>query len=223
LRSSSARMPRPRAGKALNSRWELLRASAMPPSATYAGVPVPIRPERLGVVIGKDGKNLQTLEKAFNVRIQVDSQTATAFIAPAEGATPYEVMRAKQAVEAISLGFSLEDALSLSSEEYCFEVIDLSEAARNPEDLKRIKARVIGEEGRARRNIEQMAGVKIVVGDKVVGILGECENVSVARKALMMLVEGRTHATVYGFLRSAARELKRRRLQLWEERRPSEV
>jgi len=163
------------------------------------------------------------LEKAFNVKIKVDSQTATAFVAPAEGATPYEVMRARQALEAISLGFSLEDALSLSSEEYCFEVIDLSEVARSPEDLKRIKARIIGEEGRARRNIEQMAGVKVVVGDKLVGILGECENVSVARKALIMLVEGRTHSTVYGFLRSAARELKRKRLQLWERRGAEEA
>jgi len=195
----------------------------MPPGAGYAGVPVPVRPERLGVVIGKDGRNLQALEKAFNVKIKVDSQTATAFVAPAEGATPYEVMRARQALEAISLGFSLEDALSLSSEEYCFEVIDLSEVARSPEDLKRIKARIIGEEGRARRNIEQMAGVKVVVGDKLVGILGECENVSVARKALIMLVEGRTHSTVYGFLRSAARELKRKRLQLWERRGAEEA
>ncbi len=195
----------------------------MAPSTGYAGVPVPVRPERLGVVIGKGGGNLQVLERTFNVKIKVDSQTATVFVAPAEGATPYEVMRARQALEAISLGFSLEDALLLSSEEYCFEVIDLSEIARNPEDLKRIKARIIGEEGRAKRSIEQLAGVKIVVGDKVVGVLGECENVSVARKALTMLAEGRTHATVYGFLRSATRELKRRRLQLWERREVGEI
>lgn len=193
----------------------------MPPSVVYAGVPVPVRPERLGVVVGKDGRNLEALERAFNVKIKADSQTSTAYIVPAEGATPYEVMRAKQAVEAISLGFSLEESLLLSNEDYCFEVVDLSEIARNAEDMKRIKARIIGEDGRAKKSIEQMADVKIVVGDKGVGVLGECENVNVARRALLMLAEGRTHGSVYGFLRSAARDLKRKKLQLWKEREES--
>ncbi|MEM1697655.1 MAG: hypothetical protein QXG48_03270, partial [Thermofilaceae archaeon] len=79
-----------------------------------------------------------------------------------------------------------------------------------------IKARIIGEEGKARRNIEQMARVKIVVSEKTVGIVGECDNVEVARKALMMLVQGRSHGTVYGYLRAAGRELKRKRMELWE-------
>lgn len=182
----------------------------------HAGVPVPVKPERLGVVIGRDGSNKLALEKAFNVALNVDSKTATVYISPGQGATPLEVMRAKQAIEAISLGFSLEDAVKLSDDNWCFEILDLSEMARNADDLRRIKARIIGEEGRARRNIEQMAHVKIVVSEKTVGILGECENVEVARRALLMLVQGRSHGTVYGYLRAAGRELKRRRIQLWE-------
>lgn len=184
--------------------------------SAYAGIPVPVKPDRLGVVVGKDGSNKASLERTFNVVLQVDSKTSTVYISPVQGATPLEVMRAKQAIEALSLGFSLEDALQLSDENWCFEILDLSEVARNPDDLRRIKARIIGEEGRARRNIEQMAHVRIVISEKVVGILGECENVEVARKALLMLIRGRTHGTVYGYLRAAGRELKRRRIELWE-------
>lgn len=177
---------------------------------------MPVKPDRLGVLIGKDGSNKTVLERAFNVVLQVDSKSSTVYISPAQGVTPLEVMRAKQAIEALSLGFSFEDVLQLSDENWCFEILDLSEVARNPDDLRRIKARIIGEGGRARKNIEQMAHVKIVVSEKVVGILGECENVEVARKALLMLIRGRTHGTVYGYLRAAGRELKRKRMELWE-------
>lgn len=186
----------------------------------YAGIPVPVKPERLGVVIGKDGSNKAALEKAFNVILNIDPKTSTIYVSPMQGMTPLEVMRAKHAIEAISLGFSLDDALQLSDENQCFEVLDLSEIARNADDLRRIKARIIGEEGRARRNIEKMVHVKIVVGEKMVGILGNCENVEVARKALLMLAQGRSHGTVYGYLRAAGRELKRKKMELWE--RPGE-
>ncbi|MEM4429853.1 MAG: KH domain-containing protein [Thermofilaceae archaeon] len=199
--------------KTLNVRSSLVFRCAM---CAYAGIPVPVKPERLGVIIGKDGSNKTALERAFNVILNVDSKTSTVYISPTQGMTPLEVMRARLAIEAISLGFSLEDALQLSDENWCFEVIDLSEMTRNADDLRRIKARIIGEEGKARRNIEQMAHVKIVVGEKTVGILGECDNVEVARKALMMLIQGRTHGTVYGYLRAAGRELKRKRMELWE-------
>jgi len=182
----------------------------------YTGIPIAVRPERLGVIIGKDGENKAALERAFKVVLTVDSKTSTVYIAPAEGGTPFEVLRARQAIEAISLGFSVEDALKLSEDNWCFEIIDLSEVSRNESDLRRIKARIIGEEGKAKKNIEQMARVKVVVGDKVVGIIGECDNVEIARRAITMLIEGRTHGSVYGYLRAAGRELKRRRLDLWE-------
>ena len=180
------------------------------------GLPVPVRRDRIGVVIGKDGRTKEMIEKTFNVKLSVDSNTSTVYVAPAEGATPFNVMRAKQAIEAISLGFKPEDALLLSDEEYHFEVINVSEAARNPSDLRRIKARIIGENGKAKKMIEQMSGTKIVIGDKVVGILGEYENVEIARRAINMLIEGRTHATVYGYLRRAGYELKRKRFELWK-------
>lgn len=181
------------------------------------GIPVPVREERLGVVIGKDGKTKKMIEEAFNVKITVDPKSSTVYIATAENGTPIDVMRAKQVVEAISLGFSSEEALLLVDEDYIFEKIDLSDIAKNPDDLKRIKSRIIGKNGKVKNIIENQTGTKILIGEKVVGMLGEYANVEVARKAITMLIEGRTHASVYSFLREASYELKKQKLKLWKE------
>ncbi|MEM2795187.1 MAG: KH domain-containing protein, partial [Thermofilaceae archaeon] len=105
----------------------------------------------------------------------------------------------------------------LSDDNYTFESMDLSDIARNPNDLKRIKSRLIGENGKVKKTIENQTGAKILIGEKSVGILGEYNNVEVARKAINMLIEGRTHTTVYNFLRSASYELKKQKIKLWKE------
>lgn len=181
------------------------------------GMPVPVREDRLGILIGKDGKTKKVMEDVFNVRITIDSKSSTIYISTTENGTPIDVIRAKQAIEAISLGFNPEDALLLSDDNYTFESMDLSDIARNPNDLKRIKSRLIGENGKVKKTIENQTGAKILIGEKSVGILGEYNNVEVARKAINMLIEGRTHTTVYNFLRSASYELKKQKIKLWKE------
>jgi len=179
-----------------------------------------VRPERLGVIVGPNGETKRKLEEAFGVELAVDSRNATVYIVPGESLRPINVMRARQAIEAISLGFSPEEAMLLSNESYVYDVIDLSDIARKKSDLPRIKSRLIGEDGRAKTTIEQATRTKIVVSDKVVGILGEYDNVMVARKALSMLIDGRKHGTVYNYLRREARALRRKELQLWRDETP---
>ncbi len=182
--------------------------------------PVPVRPERIGVIIGKGGRNRRALEEAFNVKLEVDSNSATVYIVPKEETTPYNVMRAKQAIVAISLGFSVDAALKLSDDAYHLEIINLKDVTKHERDLHRIKSRIIGAEGKARKMIEDMAEVEMVIGDREVGIIGEYENVRVAREAIEMLIAGKSHQTVYRYLRNARRELERRKAQLWQEWRP---
>jgi len=108
-----------------------------------SGFIVPVDPSRLGVIIGKDGSNKRKLEQAFGVELSIDSERAVVTIRPGEGGTPYTVLKAKKALEAISLGFSVDDALLLADDAYDLEIVDLSEVSRNWEDLRRIKARII--------------------------------------------------------------------------------
>lgn len=177
---------------------------------------VPLNPQRLGVIVGKDGENKKRLEDAFNVVITVDSQRSVAVVRPGNGATPYNVLKAKKALEAVALGFSVDDALLLASDSYDMDIVDLSEVSRNREDLRRIKSRIIGTEGRFRRTLEEMTGVRVVIGEKYVGLIGDYEQLRVAREALLRLIGGQSHSTVIKFLERESFALKRRSLELWE-------
>ncbi|QOJ78178.1 RNA-processing protein [Infirmifilum lucidum] len=179
-------------------------------------LPIPVDPQRLGVVIGRGGLNKSRIEEEFHVRVEVDSEKGLVFVEPKEGATMYNVFRAKKAIEALALGFPLEDVLLLTDDVYDFEVLDLSEVARNQSDLVRIKARIIGSEGRFKKTLEEIVGVRVVVGDKVVGLIGDFEQLRLAKEAISRLVRGQSHQTVTRFLERESFGLKRRRMELWE-------
>lgn len=181
-----------------------------------SGLIVPVSPERLGVIIGKDGSNKRRLEEAFKVELSIDSGKAVVTVRPREEGTPYTVLKAKKALEAISLGFSVDDALLLADDAYDLEIIDLSEVSRNWEDLRRIKARIIGTEGRFKRTLEEQTGVRVVIGEKQVGLVGDYEQLRVAREALIRLIRGQAHQSVLKFLERESFSLKKRRLELWE-------
>ena len=174
---------------------------------------VPVEPERLGALIGAKGEVKRRIEEALNVRVRVDSANSEVRISPREGATVVNVLRARDVVRAISYGFSPERALRLLDESQVLDVIDLKEVCRSREDMVRIKGRIIGREGKARAMIEDLTGAYLSV---YVAIIGDYEQVRVAREAVLMLIQGRQHRTVYNFLRSECKRLRRRRYQLWE-------
>jgi ribosomal RNA assembly protein len=106
---------------------------------------------------------------------------------------------------AVALGFAPEKALQLENDDYLLAVINLKEYTDKPNHLRRILGRIIGEDGRARRTIEQLAEVDMVVGDNYVAILGKLEDVEIAKRAVEMLIEGKKHGTVYRFIQDAKR------------------
>ncbi len=179
-------------------------------------IPVAVRPERIGVLLGRGGRNKRRLEEAFGVKLEVDERRAIVYIVPAPETPAFKVLKAQKAVEAVSLGFSVEDALKLADDLVTLEIIDVSEAARNRGDLARIMARIIGSKGRFKRLLEEMTGASIVVSDKVVGVIGDYEQVRVAHEAISRIVRGQSHSSVTSFLENESRLLKRRRMELWE-------
>ncbi|MEB3786724.1 MAG: KH domain-containing protein, partial [Desulfurococcales archaeon] len=153
--------------------------------------------------------------------LTIDSENSMVIIEPeAPGVPPINVMKAADIVKAIGLGFTPEEAFSLLDEDNVLVVIDLKNLlGDNQNTLKRIKGRIIGEKGRARRTLEEMTGTKIVVGKYHVAIIGSYERAMAAKKAIEMLAEGRQHGTVYRHLDTVMRGIKRREaIGLWEER-----
>ncbi len=180
----------------------------------YERVPL----ERIGVLIGEGGKVKEEVMRRTRTRITVDSKNGTVVIEPeSPDVPPMMVMKARDFVRAIAYGFSPERAMRVLDEDQVLIVIDLKQYVGDaPNHLQRIKGRIIGEQGRARRTIEEMTGTYISVYGTYVAIIGDYESAQLARQAVEMLIEGRQHSTVYRFLEREIWKLKRSRMtQLW--------
>jgi ribosomal RNA assembly protein len=180
---------------------------------------VKIPGDRIGALVGPDGSVKAVIEKKLSVDLQVDSQNGTVQITlPAAAEDPTVLFRAKEVVTAIGRGFAPNHAFRLlDDDEVVFEVIDLREiVGRSQADLKRLKGRVIGKEGKTRRIIEELSEANISVYGHTISIIGYPAQAAIAREAVTMLIRGSLHGTVYRFLHKKRRELKKERLQLWE-------
>tara|TARA_Y100000310_G_scaffold100817_1_gene98707 strand:+ start:36 stop:407 length:372 start_codon:yes stop_codon:yes gene_type:complete len=114
----------------------------------------------------------------------------------------------KEIVKAIARGFNPKVALLLLKQDYAFELIDMKEiAGKSKNTLQRIKGRVIGKGGRSREEIERFTDCNISVYGKTVGIIGEVAQVSLARQAVAMLLQGSMHKTVWKFLEKKKKEM----------------
>lgn len=175
--------------------------------------------ERIGVLIGPEGKTKKTIEKKLSVELQIDSETGGITITLTENAEdPSLLFKAKDVVTAIGRGFSPEHAFRLiRDEEAVLDIIDLRVIfGRSESDIRRVKGRIIGMNGKTRRIIEELTEANVVVYGHTVAIIGDIEQVQAAREAIQMLIRGSLHSTVYRFLHRKRRELKKRMLELWE-------
>ena len=180
---------------------------------------VKIPKERIGVLIGPDGKTKREIEENLNVKLEVDSETGDVTINLNEDSTdPSQLFKARDIVLAIGRGFSPQRAFRLlHDEDVMLTIIDLREIfGRSKSDIRRVKGRIIGKEGKTRRIIEECTEAYISVYGHTVSIIGGVEQSEIAREAISMLIKGNQHATVYRFLQRKRHELKRRKLELWE-------
>ncbi len=177
--------------------------------------------DRIGVLIGHDGRVKEEIMKRTNTLITIDSKTGTVIIEPASpSTTALQLMKARDIVRAIAYGFSPERAFRLLDEDQILIVIDLRQyVGDKPNHLQRVKGRIIGEEGKARRTIEEITGTYISIYRDYVAIIGDYESANIAKEAIEMLIQGRQHSTVYRFLeREMYLEKRRRMRELWRKR-----
>jgi ribosomal RNA assembly protein len=184
---------------------------------------VRIPKERVGVLIGSQGKVKRRIEEQFLVELQIESESGgVGIILLKKAADPSLLFKAKDTVTAIGRGFSPEQAYRLlRNEEAIFDFVDLRAIfGRSESDIKRVKARVIGANGKTRRLIEELTEASVVVYGHTIGFIGTFDHVDVARNAVQMLINGSQHNTVYRYLQKKRSEYKKQKLELWE--RPPE-
>jgi ribosomal RNA assembly protein len=161
--------------------------------------------ERVAVLIGTKGELKKQLEHATKTRIAVDSNEGDVNIT---GKEPLLLYSCREIVRAIGRGFSPEIAMLLLKQDYGIEFISLNDYARTPNDMERLRGRVIGEGGKSRKTIETLTNTHVSVYGKTIGIIGQLEQIPAARKAIEALLSGRKHGTVYKFLERQRKSMR---------------
>jgi ribosomal RNA assembly protein len=175
--------------------------------------------DRIGVIIGKSGRVKQQIEKRCGVEIEIDSESGDATVSGTKPVEQMEAFRAVEVITAISRGFSPERAYRLfEDEEMMFQQMDLHDyAGKSPNALERIKGRIIGEGGKARRMVEELSGANVSVYGHMVAFIGNFREVKLATDAIAMLAKGSMHKSIYQMLQDAKRRDKIDRMRLWED------
>jgi ribosomal RNA assembly protein len=193
--------------------------------------------ERIAVLIGKNGKTKQLIEKLTHTKIEINSDTGEYLISPDESSdsnnhislddideiqleldisvkeikidSNFGAWISKTVLDAINNGFKPEKALKLLDQRYSIDILNLEDILGSSDKrIHRVKSRIIGEQGRMRESIERFSLTNISVYNNSIGIIGEFDAVKVAKKAISMIIDGLPLKTVNNFLQKKFQENK---------------
>ncbi len=169
---------------------------------------VKIPEERVNVLLGKEGRTKRLIEKKCRIKLRVDPEGEVNI--SGESA---EVFFAKDIIIAIGRGFNPRKALKLINSDYQFYLFHLKDYLFTDKAIKRIKGRIIGEEGKMRKEIENSTDSELSIYGNTVGIISKIDSITFAKEALEMLINGARHASVYNYLARAKRRILESRLK----------
>lgn len=117
------------------------------------------------------------------------------------------LQRGADFVKAFSLGFELNDSLSLLrlDDLYLdsFEIRDVKNL--HGDNLSRCIGRLVGEKGKTRNAVENATKTRIVIADTKIHVLGSFSNIKFAKNALCSLIMGTPANKIYSQLRYIAK------------------
>jgi len=166
--------------------------------------------ERIGVLIGPQGSVKKKIEETLGVKLTIDSANGSVKIElakpPEEGGDPVALFKARDVVQAIARGFAPERAFKLFEDGVILSVIDITDYIKpSRNNLVRVRARLIGRDGRTRKIIEETTHTYVSIYGDTVSIIGEDEDVKAAEEAVIDIINGAPHAAVYKKLNEYAR------------------
>ena len=119
----------------------------------------------------------------------------------------YDEYNAKNVLSAFGRGFDIDTAYALLSDECFFTSINLKEIFKSEDQIKRIKGRIIGKEGKSKTYIEAVSGARLCVYGNTVSLIGSMDEIKVADTALQILLDGGTHKKAYRIMERVKRSL----------------
>ena len=176
------------------------------PETDYLKIPQ----NRVGALIGTNGDVKKSIEKLTGIILDIDSDDGTVYITPREDMEdPLGVWNANHIVKAVARGFNPEVAMKLIHDDIYLEIMKLPlYIGKSKKALARYKGRIIGKNGKTRELITELADVDMAVYGKTVSLIGEMDNVLIAKEAVEMILNGSRHKSVYAFLENKKETLK---------------
>lgn len=168
---------------------------------------VRIPEERVNVLIGKDGRSKRRIEERCNVILSIHESEVDI------SGDATDVFFASEIVKAIGRGFEPRKAMLLLKEDFVFHLIALREIASTEKAMKRLKGRVIGENGKIKVMIEESTDSFVSVYGNTVGIIAKADSIEYAKEAISMILRGARHSTVLSYLSKAKREILQARFR----------
>ena len=158
--------------------------------------------ERVAVVIGKKGSTKRLLERKTKTKISI-SKEGDVIISGQDNINLYVT---SLVVKAIGRGFNPDFALLLTDENNTLEIIPIEDfSKKSKKGMMRIKARLIGKEGKARYMLEVLTNTHISIYGKTAAIIGEIYDVLLAKQAVEKLLKGAPHGNVYRYIETQKR------------------
>ena len=166
--------------------------------------------ERIAVLIGHNGETKNELEERSSLKIDIDSKLGEITIDDHEVENPLIVIKIENIIKAIGRGFSPQNAVKLFDDDADFFIFDLHDyVGKKPAHIRRLKSRIIGREGKTKRVLEELTDSKISIYGHTISIISDITRINILKKSIDMLLTGSKHATVYRFVESQIKELKR--------------
>ncbi len=115
----------------------------------------------------------------------------------------YAEYNAHSVLQAFGKGFGIESAYMLLSEEYFFKSIDIKDFFKSDDQARRVKARIIGREGKTKNYIEQVSGAQLIIYNNSVSLIGTIDELRIAETGINALINGDTHKKAYRLMENA--------------------
>ena len=165
--------------------------------------------DRVGTLSGKKGETKRAIEKISGIRLRIDEEGEILFNDEAEGTDPLMALKIIDVLKAVGRGFNPDRALRLFEDDEYLEVIDLKDVVGDrPNQLGRIRGRLIGADGKTRRIIEELTECYMSVYGNTVSLIGNSVSLPVAKHAIELILNGSEHATVYHYLENQRPRLR---------------
>lgn len=138
-------------------------------------------------------RNKRKLESILNVKIT--NRGKEVYIV----GNPTDEHIAEKVIDAINFGFPISYSIDIKVRDLTFEILNIKNYTRR-KDLSRIRARIIGKEGKTLQTLHKLTKCYFELKDNEVGIIGDPEYIENAQNAVISIVQGSKQTNVYTFL-----------------------